>query len=117
DDSLSDLDLQPGFGDRFLRKLDVTGQRVERDAAEPVLADEPDGVAPVPGADVDEELARLWTERGEELEEPVGAAWFEAPRELALELRLAGPELVELPNRCHQPPAIAGSRMIVAPSR
>ena len=94
-------------------ELDVPRQRVERDDAEVVLALEPNRVARVARADVDEHLAGLRAELGESLEEPVGTAGIEALRDLLLEIRLAGPDLVELLDRCHQPPAMAGRRMTV----
>src|SRR5205085_6162460 len=104
-----DLAVEPGCGDGLLCKLDVTGQRVERDGAQSVRGHEPDRVACVARADVDEELSRLRAERGEGVEQPVRSPRLETPRELFVESRIAGPELVELLDRRHYaPPAIAG---------
>ena len=91
--------------------------RIEHDRAQVVLAGEPDRMPGVPRADVDEELARPRLERSEPLEEPLLAARLEAPLQLRLQFRIAGPELVELLDRGHRlPPAIAGRRMTVEAS-
>src|SRR5919198_14847 len=61
-------------------------------------------MARVAGADVGEKLPRAWPERGECVEEPVLAARLEAALQFDMQLRIAGPELVELLDRRHQPP-------------
>ena len=101
DRGLDDLDVDSGLGDRLTRELDVQRERVDGDGANTVLLHESDRVPRVARADVDDELPGLRAERREELEQPVAAARGEAPLELVLELRLRGPELVELVDRDH----------------
>ena len=103
-------------GDALARERAVHRQRVERDRSDAVLAHEPDRVDGVARARVEHEVSASWAELGEHLEEPVCAARVEAPPERVAQLGVAGPELVELLNRRHQPPAIAGSRITVEAS-
>ncbi len=118
DRSLDDVDLgvQSRGRDGRARHLAVQRHRVERDCAHSVPAHELDCVLRVARADVGDEVAPLRPEGCERLEEPVRSARLEAVPQRLVELRLVGPELVELLDRRHQPPAMAGSKITVEPS-
>ena len=94
-----------------------SGTRIERDRAQAVLADEPDRMPRVARAGVERRAARPRAERRERVEAASRCrAARGSGRSASSQLRLVGPELVELLDRRHQPPAIAGSRMTVEPS-
>ena len=118
DRSLDHLDrvVETGLLDRGASELDVDRDRVERDGTQAVVAHEPDRIPGVTRPCVEDELSCLGAELCERCEQPVDAARLEAAAERFVELCLVGPELVELLDRRHQPPAIAGSRITVEPS-